>query len=162
MTTNPHNPKESGSAEETLRIIASLPVPAGLEDRVHTALRKSHRSARVLAWPTGLKPQSNWVRTAAAAAIVFVVAGGGWGVYTRVQQNQPGKVIVMPQRIAEPSGFSGAGAIRTPQTLPGPKAPQQPKMQSAQPTNAQPQAAKKPAKKAPTASSPPVQAAGQK
>jgi hypothetical protein len=71
-----------------------------------------------------LKPQSDWLRTAAAAAIVFVVAGGGWGVYTHVQnaqQGQPAKVIVMP-RVLQPGGFSGAGAMRTPQTLPGPTA----------------------------------------
>jgi hypothetical protein len=61
------------------------------------------------------------MRTAAAAAIVFVVAGGGWGVYTHVQHGQPGKVIVMP-RAMQPGGFSGAGAMRTPQTLPGPTA----------------------------------------
>jgi hypothetical protein len=64
------------------------------------------------------------MRSAAAAAIVFVVAGGGWGVYTRVEQNQPAKVIVMPVRMPAQGGFGGAGAIRTPQTLPGPKAPQ--------------------------------------
>jgi len=137
MTTNPHNPNLSasvpGSAEETLRIVAGLPAPAGLEDRVHVALREAHRHnlqrnmdgvevdrrGRVLAWPTALKPQSSWMRTAAAAAIVFVVAGGGWGVYTRVEQNRPAKVLVMPSR----GGFSGAGAIRTPQTIPGPVAP---------------------------------------
>jgi hypothetical protein len=64
------------------------------------------------------------MRTAAAAAIVFVVAGGGWGVYTHVQHGQngqPGKVIVM-SRTLQPGGFSGAGAMRTPQTLPGPTA----------------------------------------
>ena len=37
------------------------------------------------------------MRGAAAAAIVFVVAGGGWGIYTRVQPSQPAKVMVMPR-----------------------------------------------------------------
>ncbi len=126
MNSNLHNPKASGSisssAEETLRLIASLPAPAGLEDRVHAALRSTPRSGRVLAWPKPLNPQSDWMRTAAAAAIVFVVAGGGWGVYTHVQkgqQGQPIKVIAMPHGL-QPGGFSGAGAMRTPQTLPGP------------------------------------------
>jgi hypothetical protein len=59
------------------------------------------------------------MRGAAAAAIVFAVAGGGWSIYTRVQPSQPGKVIVMP-RSGSPGGFSGAGAIRTPETLHGP------------------------------------------
>jgi hypothetical protein len=120
MNSNPHNPNASDSGDETLRIIASLPAPAGLEDRVHGVLRGASHSARVLAWPKAVRPQSAWMRTAAAATIVFVVAGGGWGVYTRVQQNQPAKVIVMPARVGGPGGFAGAGAVRTPQTLTGP------------------------------------------
>jgi hypothetical protein len=110
------------SAEATLRLIASLPAPVGLEDRVKAALQSAPRQGRVLAWPKALNPQSDWMRTAAAAAIVFVVAGGGWGVYTHVlnvQQGQPAKVIVMPRGLQQ-GGFSGAGAMRTPQTLPGP------------------------------------------
>ena len=120
MNSNPHNPlapesvpvavsgSVSSSAEETLRLIASLPAPAGLEDRVHAALR----SARQFRPASGLAQtfetakrldDRDWMRTAAAAAIVFVVAGGGWGVYTHVQnvqQGQPAKVIVMPRVIA--------------------------------------------------------------
>lgn len=143
MTANPHNPNPSARAEETLRIIANLPAPAGLEDRIHSILRdKSRRQAggegtasggRVLAWPASVKPQSGWMRTAAAAAIVFVVAGGGWGVYTRVQPSHPGKVIAMPLRSVEPGGFSGAGAIRTPLTLPGPVVKQPDKQKAAKP-----------------------------
>ena len=120
MNSNPHNPNPSDCGEETLRLVASLPAPAGLEDRVHTALRNAPRSARVLAWPKAIRPQSAWMRTAAAATIVFAVVGGGWGVLTRVQQNQPAKVIVMPPRVGAPGGFSGAAAMRTPQTLNGP------------------------------------------
>jgi hypothetical protein len=127
MTTNPHNPNHKAipptSAEETLRLVVGLPAPAGLEDRVHAALRSAPRRGRVLAWPVGFRPQSSWMRTAAAAAIVFVVAGGGWGVYTRVEpragQNRPAKVLVMP-RIGPSGGLAGAGAVRTPQTLTGP------------------------------------------
>jgi hypothetical protein len=119
MNSNPHNPN-SDPAEETLRIIAHLPAPTGLEDRLHGALRGASHSARILAWPKAVRPQGAWMRTAAAATIVFVVAGGGWGVYRRVQQNQPAKVIVMPPRIGAPGGFSSAGAVRTPDTLTGP------------------------------------------
>jgi len=60
------------------------------------------------------------MRSAAAAAIVFVVAGGGWGVYSRVQQPQAARVTVMPPRLAAPGSFSSAAAIRTPKTLDGP------------------------------------------
>lgn len=149
MITNPHNSNDKAfpyqSAEETLRLIASLPAPSGLEERVHSALESAPRRGRVLAWPEGFRPQSGWMRTAAAAAIVFVVAGGGWGVYTRVGQNRPAKVLVMPH-IAAPGGFSGANAVRTPQTLSGPTIAPAP-AQTATTQPAPPKTAKKPAVK---------------
>jgi hypothetical protein len=117
------------SGEETLRLIASVPVPAGLEERVHKALRDAPRElrggGRVLAWPARFRAkitlESNWMRATAAAAIVFVVVGGGWGVYSRVQPGQAGKVLVMPQPMPSSGGFSSSGAMRTPSTLPGSK-----------------------------------------
>ena len=161
MNSNPHNSTTSGpgTGEETLRLIASLPSPEGLNDRVHAALRVAHdkglqrpvagagieNRGRVLAWPSALNPQSSWMRTAAAAAIVFVVAGGGWGVYTRIEQGQPAKVIVMPSRMPASGGFSNAGAMRTPQTLPGPTV-----LQPVAPKPAQPKPAKKPATRPPS------------
>ena len=47
MNSNPHNPTTSGpeTGEETLRLIASLPAPEGLEDRVHAALRAAHATS---------------------------------------------------------------------------------------------------------------------
>jgi hypothetical protein len=87
------------------------------------------------------------MRTAAAAAIVFVVAGGGWGVYTRVEQNQPAKVIVMPPRVVTPGGFSSSGAMRTPETLPGTTVLQPVAPKPAQPIAAQAKVAKKPVAK---------------
>jgi len=105
-----------GEADETLRLIAKLPAPGGLEERVHGALRTAPRGARVLAWPARFGADHHWARGAAAAAIAFVVVGGGWGVYSRVQ---PNKVIAMP-RITNQGGFSGANAVRVPQTLNGP------------------------------------------
>jgi hypothetical protein len=148
MNSNPHDPMTSETksdsisvsvftpAEETLRLIASLPAPDGLEDRVNAALNAVPRRSRVLAWPKALRAESGWMRGAAAAAIVFVVAGGGWGVYTRVEstqmeQNQPAKVIVMPARMPSTGGLSGAGAMRPPLTLPGPAAPQSVKISPA-------------------------------
>ncbi len=147
MKLTPHNslPANStpASGEETLRLIASLPAPEGLEDRVHAVLGAAPRNARVLAWPAdsrwSIRRQSGWMRSAAAAAIVFVVVGGGWGVYTRVQHGKPAKVIVMPARMPATGGFSGAGAIRTPQTLSGPSV-----NQPAEKPQAQAKASKKP------------------
>jgi hypothetical protein len=111
---------EAVSAEATLRLIASLPPPKGLEDRVRAGLAAAPRRGRILAWPAALKPQSAWMRSAAAAAIVFVVVGGGWGVYSRVQRTQPARVIVLAPRGPAQGGFASAGAMRTPQTLNGP------------------------------------------
>src|ERR1700679_514866 len=74
------------AAEVTLQLIARLPVPQGLENRIHTRLRAAPRRARVLAWPLPLAGE--WMRAAAAAAIVCVVAGGGWGVFLRVHPGQ--------------------------------------------------------------------------
>jgi hypothetical protein len=111
--------KDSGSseAEETLRLIAQLPAPDGLEDRIHASLRSAPRTARVLAWPSTLA--ANWLRAAAAAAIVFVVAGGGWGIYSRVQPGPSAQGVVTPH-VGAQGGFSQAGAERRPQTLQGP------------------------------------------
>ncbi|HVN93608.1 MAG TPA: hypothetical protein VMT38_07925 [Terracidiphilus sp.] len=137
MNTNPHEPIVSAtrsSAEETLRLVAKLPPPDGLEERIHRKLDATPRRGRVLMWPSALRAENSWMRGAAAAAIVFIVAGGGWGVYTRVQQSQPGKVMVMP---AISGGFGGAGAIRQPQTLPGPKAPEAIETRALQPKAAQ-------------------------
>jgi len=117
--------QEAETAEETLRLVAALPVPMGLEDRVKAGLQTAAQNGRVLHWPSSSLRGGGWMkgraaRAAAAAAIVFVVAGGGWGVYSRVQPVQSPKVIAMPQRINSSGGFSNAGAMRTPQTLTGP------------------------------------------
>jgi hypothetical protein len=134
MNPNPLAPDSasgalSGSAEETLRLIASLPAPQGLEDRIHAGLRAAEHAephrARILAWPPALRPGRNWVhgaalRSAAAAAIVCVVAGGGWGIYARVQQHRPSSAVALPAHPAVSGGFSSAGAMRVPQTLNGP------------------------------------------
>src|SRR5271166_2573921 len=120
----------SDEFETTLRLIASLPAPEGLAERVQAGLRAAPSAAagraRILSWPAALRLENGWwqsslARSAAAAAIAAVVAGGGWGVYSRVQMNQAQRAIVLP-RVAAPGGFSSAGAMRTPQTLNGPVA----------------------------------------
>lgn len=113
------NDSGAGEAEVTLRLIASLPAPQGLEDRVKASLRSAPRKARILAWPGPLPLTGGWLRAAAAAAIVFVVAGGGWGIYSRVQPGQPVRGIAGPHAGA-PSAFTQGGAVRRPQTLFGP------------------------------------------
>jgi hypothetical protein len=121
----------ANDAEATLRLIAGLPAPEGLENRVMAGVRSAPRSGRVLNWPGLLKPTDNWLRTAAAAAIMFVIVGGGWGVYSRIQ---PGIAKAVPSNTSTSGGFSNAGAVRVPQTLPAPIV--------AQPAPVQPSAAK--------------------
>jgi|HubBroStandDraft_1064217.scaffolds.fasta_scaffold06822_6 hypothetical protein len=104
----------SGTGEDTLWLIAALPSPEGLETRVHAALRTAPRRGRILAWP--LRAEAAWVRATAAAAIVMVVAGGGWGIYSRIQPLQAAKPPV-PARVGGAGGFSNADAKRSPQTL---------------------------------------------
>lgn len=126
MNADGHNSMKgvTGAAEfeETLRLIARLEPPQGLEERVQAGLKTAQISggARVLAWPTALRSDSVWMRSAAAAAIVAVVFGGSWGVYSRVQSIQPTRAITVPLHLSTQSGFSSAGAMRTPQTLNGP------------------------------------------
>jgi hypothetical protein len=112
--------RDSGDFEETLRLVARLAAPEGLEERVQAGLRVAPRKARILAWPSVLRIESAWMRSAAAAAIVAVVVGGGWVVSSRVHPAQPAQAITIPQHGVSQGGFSSAGAMRTPQTLNGP------------------------------------------
>ncbi|MGA2349133.1 MAG: hypothetical protein ABSF70_01760 [Terracidiphilus sp.] len=119
-----------GEFEETLRLIASLPAPEGIEERVqarldvmpHAGSLTTSASARILRWPVALSPANGWMqsslaRAAAAAAIVAVVIGGGWGVYSHVQPAQSARSTTVLPHSAGQGGFSSAGAMRTPQTL---------------------------------------------
>lgn len=112
-------------AEQSLRLIASLPAPVGLEDRVKSGLRSSSSQTSVIAWPLSSSNRSRWaqasyLRAAAAAAIVLVVAGGGWGVYARFGQAPAPAADAVQQRIDLGGGLSPAGARRTPTTVEGP------------------------------------------
>lgn len=137
LGSNPNasaEPPDSGEA--TLRLIAQLAPPEGLEKRVLTSLRTAPRSGRVLSWPNLLQPSEAWMRSAAAAAIVFVVAGGGWSIYMHVQPPRT-TTVAAP---AHGGGFSSAGAVRMPETVTVPMI--------AKPADTQ----AKPEKKAPVAS----------
>jgi hypothetical protein len=116
---NPANPRPSG--EDTLRLIAGLPAPEGLKDRVHARLRTAPPTSSLLHWPFAplmdYRIHSPAFRTAAAAAIVCVVAGGGWQIFSHVQTAPEPNAIVQPARVGNGGGFSNAGAMRTPDTL---------------------------------------------
>jgi hypothetical protein len=120
------NPTGDPGPEQTLRLIARLPAPQGLEDRVLARLAAKPRPARVFFWPSaGGLHSRGWVhsafaRGAAAAAIVCVVTGGAWQVYLHVPPPPQAKVRMMPRTAAPGTGFSSANAVRTPKTLEGP------------------------------------------
>jgi hypothetical protein len=110
-------------AEETLRMIASLPAPAGLEDRMKAGLRAAPQRGKVLAWPfrsAGGWKQTAGMRVAAAAAIVLAVAGGGWKVFSHIQIAPVPSALVEPQLPNGAGRFSTAGAMHVPQTVEGP------------------------------------------
>ena len=123
-------------AEKTLRLIATLPAPEGIEIRVKGRLHTAPSQPYVIEWPFSSRNGNSWMRgsgmrAAAAAAIVLIVAGGGWGVYSRTHVSPAPTAVVAPSVSSRPGGFSGANATRKPQTVDGPVAP------SAQPTPAQ-------------------------
>jgi hypothetical protein len=126
MNPAPQNPlanaADTSTVDATLRLIASLPAPQGLEDRIMTTLHAAPCTARILRWPAQLRQSSGWTRAASAAAIVLVVAGVGWGIGSHIQPPQPSArgVVAPPRPAAAAGGFSSAGAMRTPQTLNGP------------------------------------------
>ena len=137
-------------AEETLRLLARLHAPEGLEERIQESLRiaavPSAHPARLLRLPAWLRPSGGWMqsaplRAAAAAAIVAVVVGGGWMISSRLPAAQPGMAITTSPQSVAPGGFSSAGAMRTPQTLDRPVvAPpaEAPPEKAAPPTNEKP------------------------
>jgi hypothetical protein len=114
------------AAEETLRLLARLDAPEGLEERVQESLRgaavATAHKARILSWPAWLRPSSGWMqsapmRAAAAMAIVAVVVGGGWIVASRLPASQPATALALPAQTGTRQGFSTGEAIRTPKTL---------------------------------------------
>jgi hypothetical protein len=111
------------SGEDTLRLIAHLPAPEGLAVRVKAGLRTAPSAGRILMWRGALIPARGWMYTSlargvAAAAIVCVVAGGGWRIYSHVQPGPSANVIALPTPGSPAgSGFSSSKATRLPGTL---------------------------------------------
>ena len=124
--SNPLRREADGAGEATLRLIASLPAPAGLSDRVRAGLRGAPQAGPILLGRGPLRPPFGWmhstlIRGAAAAAIVCVVAGGGRRIYSHVHPAGSAKVADKPAPVsASGNGFSSAGAKRVPETLEGP------------------------------------------
>jgi len=129
MTFSSHNEidRSAGAieAEKTLRLIATLPAPEGIEERVKAGLHSAPRQAAVIRWPLAAGERTDWkqtsvLRAAAAAAIVMAVAGGGWEVYSHIRVAAAPAAVTSPPVISGQSGLSAAGTKRVPQTLEGP------------------------------------------
>lgn len=111
MSWKDYERKRLGEAEETLRVIAALPAPDGLVERVRGRLQDAPKAGRVLSWPGAV-----W-RGAAAAVIVCAVAGGAWGVYLQVAPGMAARNVAPQVRVRMQGGFANAGAMRTPDSV---------------------------------------------
>jgi hypothetical protein len=108
-----------GEADATLRLIAALPEPEGLVERVQGAVRADalRGGARVVEWPVRQNAGRGWLRGAAAAAIVSVVAGGAWWIYAGAAGAAGGSAVAAPVHVRPAGGFANAGAMHTPDTV---------------------------------------------
>lgn len=109
-------------AEKTLRLIAALPAPGGIEERIKANLKSAPRQAAVIGWPLAAGYRGGWIHTSAmravaAASIVMVVAGGGWEVYSHIRVAPAPSAQMTPPPIRGHNGLSTAGTMRVPQTL---------------------------------------------
>ena len=132
MRGTENNSTRPGEAEATLRLIAGLPAPGGLTERVKSRLQSASGAAarsggRLLQWPAQAgampmqaSPVRDWMRGAAAAAIVGVVTGGAWWISASVAPASGGSAVSAPVSVHRAGGFANAGAVHTPDTLNGP------------------------------------------
>lgn len=123
--------KPSNDAEEalaTLRAVARLPAREDLEERVKASLMQGLRRGVQPAADEDAEPgRRGWMHSAAirglaAAAIVLIVVGGGWGAARYGRRPATPRAVGIP-RMAPQGNFSNAGAMRTPQTLTPPTVP---------------------------------------
>ncbi len=122
MTQNLNSNYETNHyAEETLRLVAQLPPPAELAERVHRRLTfEGDAPVRRGFWSLWVPAQR--VQFAAAAALVIAVAGPMWSVYHAHPQigGSSTQAAPVPAPRALPGnsgGFGSAGAVRVPPTL---------------------------------------------
>jgi len=136
MNQNMHNPnslpqnaqyESDHEADETLRRVATLPPPAGLEDRVHRRLRSQQSTlpARSI-WALWMPVRR--LQYACAALLVLALAGSTWRLY----HTKNDAVVIQPApQTGSPAtpgnSFGSAGAERHPSTLTPIKVPPAPK-----------------------------------
>jgi len=147
MNTNPESlPKSDeqipapnsdplAAANETLRLIASVSPPQGLEERIHLRLRSARnapKSSRF--WPGWNTGMSSPMRAgfAVAALVLAALVGGGWEFHrinaakTAISASDARQApavsltpVQAPAQVPPPSksGFSTANSMRVPPTL---------------------------------------------
>jgi len=108
-------------AEDTLRLLATLPPPAGLEDRVHLRVDARIRTAEYAPTPRSiwsLWMPSRRLQFAGAAILVMALAGSTWSAY----HTKSGQAVIQP--VTQPASpttpansFGTAGAEGRPSTL---------------------------------------------
>jgi hypothetical protein len=127
--------RTSSEADHTLRLVAALPPPIELTDRVHRRLSDARASLpRRGFWALWMPAQR--LQFAGAAVLAVVFAGSAWSVF-HAKGDAPGQVpaaqnTASPVSPASPisptaGGFGTAGTERRPSTLTPIKAPPAPK-----------------------------------
>jgi hypothetical protein len=102
--------------EETLRLVARLPPPTGLADRVHSRLERIPAAPHRSFWTLWMPVQR--LQLAGAALLVLAIAGSTW----TVRHARSGHAQVV-QPAAQGPAFGSAGAERHPSSLTPIKAP---------------------------------------
>ena len=141
MSRNFHNPTyetdEPGhEADETLRLLAELPEPDGLTDRVHQRLTHAQVTPERRGFWSLWMPAQRF-QFAAAGVLVVAVAGSMWSLHrshppATGAQSAPAAVPAAASARqggspADAGGFHSAGAERVPPTLHPIKVPPTPK-----------------------------------
>ena len=123
-------PANSPNPESTLRLLAQLPPPEGLIDRVHHRLAVAPSPAPRF-WSLWLP--SHRLQFAAAALLVTAIAASSWTIYENRQHPTPAARSAAPQPAApqpaasDASSFTTSGAERHPASLKPIKVPPVPK-----------------------------------
>ena len=114
-------------AEETLRLVAQLPPPGDLAERVHQRLKGAQNlSPRRGFWSLWLP--AHRLQYAGAALLVLAIAGSAWTVrHTGGGGAAKGQGPVQPAAQAVPQGFGTAGSEARPSSLKPIKVPPAPK-----------------------------------
>ena len=132
-THETHETHEPGhEADETLRLLAELPPPTDLTDRVHQRLAHARVAPERRGFWSLWMPAQRF-QFAAAAVLVVAVAGSMWSVHrshppANGAQNAPAAAPATPGTSpADAGGFHSAGAERVPPTLHPLRVPPAPK-----------------------------------